>query len=132
MGPRRKLSSIKMIFGDGIFAGGSLLDTLNIRGTCRMGLDVYHLLQSDWPKHFGVHLWTRLADDFATMVYAANEEAFELSYGKIKDSLQKVQNGFYSTYLEDHVYKHRKYFVAFWVQSYPGTLITKTTPSINA
>ncbi len=56
MGPLRPLSEVGIIFGDGIFAGEGLLKVLNIKSTCKICLDVFHLTSDTdgaWPKEFG-------------------------------------------------------------------------------
>jgi hypothetical protein len=49
----RKLSTVQLIFGDGIFDGERILALLGISNTCHLVLDQHHLTAEDWPKYFG-------------------------------------------------------------------------------
>ncbi len=84
MAPKRKTSSITYIFGDGILED-SLLDMLGIRNTCNIGLDVYHMLEVDWPKNFGNFVWDKIWKDMKQMIYARSEEGHMSSYLNVKD-----------------------------------------------
>jgi hypothetical protein len=57
MTPGFELSNLKVIFGDGILAGETLLHQLGITQSCRIVLDRHHLLSGAigaWPKKFGL------------------------------------------------------------------------------
>jgi hypothetical protein len=47
MTPKRRLSDIKICFGDGIFKDERLLKDLGISNTCKLVLDHYHLISDD-------------------------------------------------------------------------------------
>jgi hypothetical protein len=102
MGPRRPLSKIGIIFGDGIFAGEGLLKILGIQSTCKICLDTYHLLSSTdgaWPKFFGSQAWPRLKEDFTNLVYSKTIDIYTDRHEALKERLAKENNHNWNKYL---------------------------------
>jgi hypothetical protein len=122
MGPRRQLSRVSVIYGDGIFAGDSLLKILEIENTCKLCQDTYHLTSATngaWPKFFGTHHWPRFSEDFSALVYSYTEEEYMTKYERLKGRLASEPKGVaWIEYLETSVHGHRHQFVRAYVQEY--------------
>jgi hypothetical protein len=109
MGPLRPLSEVGIIFGDGIFAGEGLLDILNIKSTCKICLDVFHLTSDTdgaWPKEFG-KAWPKLKDDFNELVYSETKAIYKVRHEALKERVAKENNPTWNEYLENNVHGHR-------------------------
>ena len=123
MAPGRKLSEIKVMFGDGIFSGESLLPSLGISRSCRFILDHHHLLSEDigaWPKEFGLQLFALLKADLTTMVKSETQEAYEQSLARVR---QKVSsNVVLSEYVESNIHCKRHLFANHIIRTYHGNL----------
>jgi hypothetical protein len=126
MGPRRQLSRVAVIFGDGIFAGDSLLKILEIENTCKLCQDTYHLTSATngaWPKFFGPHHWPRFSKDFGGLVYSYTDEVYMAKYELLKARLASESKGAaWVQYLETSVHAHRHQFVRAYVQEYEYNL----------
>jgi hypothetical protein len=126
MGPRRQLSRVSVIFGDGIFAGDSLLEMLKIENTCKLCQDTYHLISATngaWAKFFGPHYWPRFSEDFRGLVYSYTEEDYMSKYERLRGRLTSEcpsdsKGVAWIGYLETSVHGHRHQFVRAYVQEY--------------
>ncbi len=120
MGPLRPLSEVGIIFGDGIFAGEGLLKVLNIKSTCKICLDVFHLTSDTdgaWPKEFG-KAWPKLKDDFNELVYSETKAIYKVRHEALKERVAKENNPTWNEYLENNVHGHRHQFVRCYVTEY--------------
>jgi hypothetical protein len=92
MTPGFELSNLKVIFGDGILAGGTLLHQLGITQSCHIVLDHHHLLSGAigaWPKKFGLVAWkTLLKDDCTGLVKTFEEETYYAHLNSIRAKVQ--------------------------------------------
>jgi hypothetical protein len=121
MGPKRPLSKVGIIFGDGIFAGEGLLDILGIKSTCKICQDTFHLLSETdgaWPKFFGSRAWPRLKEDFNNLVYSRTEAIYNDRHRALKERLAKENVPTWIEYLEKNVHGHRRQFVRCYVTTY--------------
>ena len=90
MTPLRRLSDIKVIFGDGILAGESLLSNLGISHSCKLVLDHHHLISEDigaWPKEFGLQLFAQLKADLTTMVKTWDSDIYSQALERVRNKV---------------------------------------------
>jgi hypothetical protein len=120
MAPRRKKESINVIFADGLM-GDRLLTELEIQDTCKLCLDSFHLLDIDWPRHFGTSLWSRLKVGFEKLVRCGNAEDYNSALEACRGEMIKTGKQRHVDYLENEIHKHRHKFVYYLVASIPGT-----------
>jgi hypothetical protein len=59
MTPALNPSDINIIAADGLLSEDALFSA-GIPSTCTMILDVYHLLQQDWPNYFKTAIWLQV------------------------------------------------------------------------
>jgi hypothetical protein len=121
MGPLRPLSEVGIIFGDGIFSGEGLLDILDIKSTCKICLDTFHLLSDTdgaWPKFFGTKAWPRLKEDFNDLVYSETEALYKVRHEALKARLATENVPAWNEYLENNVHGHRRQFARCYVSKY--------------
>jgi hypothetical protein len=115
---------IKIIYGDGILGGESLLRKLGIAETCRIVLDHHHLLSAKigaWPKKFGLVAWnTRLKDDCSKLVKSYDRETYDFHLERIRATVQHDRE--LSAYVERHIHSKRHLFANHLIQHYPGNL----------
>jgi hypothetical protein len=140
MSPRRQLSSLKVVFGDGIFAGGSLLTKLGIQDTCNLCQDTYHLLSETngaWPRFFGPQSWPRFKTDFSALVYSSTKDEYMSRYLDLKKRLHEesssVEQGEkWDKYFEASIHNHKHQFVRAYVTEYPFNLEMKGSAPAEA
>jgi hypothetical protein len=123
MTPKRKLSDIKIIFGDGILARETLLTDLGIANSCKLLLDHHHLISDEigaWPKEFGPSLWSQLKTDLYAMVYNYSEEEYNSALSRVKEKVR--QNPQLSKYVEENIHSKRHLFANHIVKTYPCTM----------
>ncbi|KAG7373486.1 hypothetical protein IV203_034210 [Nitzschia inconspicua] len=121
MTPGREVSDIKIIFGDGILDGDTLLKKLGITQTCIIVLDQYHLLDPKigaWPKNFGLRCWNLVQDDLTKMVKETSEGAYNQALNRLRDTVKHSAD--LSTYVEKHIHGKRRQFAMHLVSTYPG------------
>jgi hypothetical protein len=118
IGPLRPLSEVGIVlFGDGIFAGESLLDILNIQSTRKICLDVFNLTpdtDSAWPKEFG-KAWPRLKDEFNDLVYSETKAIYKVRHEALKARLTKKNVPTWNEYLENNFHGHKRQFARCYV-----------------
>jgi hypothetical protein len=123
MTPLRRLSDIKVIFGDGILAGESLLSNLGISHSCKLVLDHHHLISEDigaWPKEFGLQLFAQLKADLTTMVKTWDSDIYSQALERVRNKVRSSAK--FASYLEDSIHAKRHLFANHIIKSYPGTL----------
>jgi hypothetical protein len=113
MSPGRHKSSVHMIFGDGIMS-----ISLSIESTCNLGLDCYHLMQVDWPRQFGLQLYSQLKKMLHNLIYSSSETEYQKHFQCLKDSCPRKHHD----YLHKEIDQHKQHFVRYIVQSYEGNL----------
>lgn len=118
MAPKRGRESLRIIFGDGIMST-RLLDMVGIGETCKLCLDVYHLLDVDWPRFFGSAYFLTIRSFFSDLVYSKSEDEYGSNLAKIRVKLQR--NHQHLHYLENEIHSQRQKFVHCWVSSIEGT-----------
>jgi hypothetical protein len=118
MTPKLKPSDIKIIAADGLLSEAALADA-GIPSTCKMILDVYHLLNQDWPNYFKTTIWNQVSKMFTELVYAKSEadhfKARALIRKRFKDEPTRL------SYVENHVFPFAEKFARCYVKLYLGT-----------
>jgi hypothetical protein len=87
MTPCVRMSDIKVIFGDGILGGESLVHILGTQSSCRIVLDHHHLLSEDigaWPKKFGGATWVQIKEDCTELVKKYEKESYLVCLDRIR------------------------------------------------
>lgn len=116
----RDKSSVKMIFGNGIFCGGTFLSLLYMQDTCHIGLDEHHLLlMEDWPGYFGVYMWPSLKDEFLAYVYSKTEVECDERYLKLRWLVKHKAH--WLNYVEKEIHAHKHLFVRCCIAAISGT-----------
>jgi hypothetical protein len=114
----------KVIFGDGILGGESLLQHLGISDSCRIVLDHHHLLCGRigaWPAKFGLVAWnTKLKGHCTNLVKSYEEEMHNFHLESLRATVQ--HNREWSVYVERHIHSKRHLFANHIIQHYPGNL----------
>ena len=88
MEPRRKLSSIKVIFVDG-FLNDTFATKMNMNSTV-MFLDSYHLLNCIWPDSLGERAYNLAKKNLEVMVFCHDKKGYEDAFKEIKKDLQHM------------------------------------------
>jgi len=88
MEPRRKLSSIKVIFVDG-FLNDTFATKMNMNSTV-MFLDSYHLLNCIWPDSLGERAYNVAKKNLEVMVFCHDKKGYEDAFKEIKKDLQHM------------------------------------------
>ena len=88
MEPRRKLSSIKVIFVDG-FLNDAFAEKMKLKSTV-MFLDSYHLLNCIWPDALGERAYNLVKKNLEVMVFCHNRKDFEDAFKEIVKDLQHL------------------------------------------
>lgn len=115
--PQRPRSSVKVIYGDGIMSD-RLLVNLGIADSCKLCLDTYHLLHVDWPRKFGIQLFSSLQATFQSLVYTATEEDYLKNFAILTNALVAKPN--LLKYLNDEIHANRRKFSRCFVLTYEG------------
>lgn len=118
--PRRPRNTVKVIYGDGIMSD-RLLANLGIKDSCKLCLDTYHLLNVDWPRKFGLQLFSSLQKHLQGLVYTKTEAEYYVHYDALKSLLSSKPN--HLTYLTNEIHGNRHRFSRCYVQNYEGKLL---------
>ncbi|KAG7371185.1 hypothetical protein IV203_019755 [Nitzschia inconspicua] len=135
MAPGRKLSDIKFIVADGIFAAENVLSKLEIYDTCRVILDHHHLLSEDigaWPKAFGLDLFSQLREDLTTMVKSSDQAQYHKALESVRSKLCHHLYHEYSNYLETNIHSKRHLFANHIIKTFPGLLDVQDNAPVQA
>jgi hypothetical protein len=120
MTPKRKMADTKIIFGDGILSGETLLQRLNVVDTCKLVLDHHHLLSEDigaWPKEFGLQLWATLKADLTMMV--KTHDATIYTQALMRAQAAVASSAKFSLYIENNIHAKRHLFANYIIKTYP-------------
>jgi hypothetical protein len=123
MAPKRSLSEVRLLWGDGILAGESILSKLGIQDTCKVALDHHHLLSEDigaWPKEFGLQTWALLKEDLTTMVKSPDLTNYSQALDRVRSAVSGSAK--FSSYVEDHIHNKRHLFANHLLKTYVGNL----------
>lgn len=120
MAPGRHRSEVQVLFGDGTFRGGGLLENLGMEGSCNFIRDWHHLLHEDWPNYFGLRLWPSLTKLMSTYLHSNTEAQCLEQAEAIRDRLGNRRD--WHNYFENEVHAHRKSFVYCYIKKYIGNL----------
>ena len=88
MEPRRKLSSIKVIFVDG-FLSNNFTTKLGVPSTL-LFLDSYHLLNCIWPDALGERAYNLVKEHLQTMVFCHSQQDYDRAFTEIITKLQHM------------------------------------------
>ncbi len=88
MEPRRKLSSIKVIFVDG-FLSNNFTTKLGVPSTV-LFLDSYHLLNCIWPDALGERAYNLVKEHLQTMVFCHSQQDYDRAFTEIITKLQHM------------------------------------------
>jgi hypothetical protein len=120
MTPKLKPSDIKIIAADGLLSERAVA-AAGIPSTCAVILDVYHLLNQDWPAHFKTGVWQTVKEMFKELVYGKTEidhkKAEALIRARFKDEPTHL------SYVETYVFPNAQKFARCYVKRYPGTYV---------
>jgi hypothetical protein len=90
MTPGVNLTDIRVIYGDGILGGESLLHHLGITDSCKIILDHHHLLSDDigtWPKKFG-QTWAQVKENCLQLVKTYEKDTYNFHFDCIRATVQ--------------------------------------------
>jgi hypothetical protein len=120
MTPKLKPADIKIIAADGLLSEAAVA-AAGIPSTCTVILDVYHLLNQDWPNYFKTGTWGTVKEMFYELVYAKTEtehkKAEALIRARFKDEPTRL------SYVETRVFPHAAKFARCYVKLIPGTYV---------
>jgi len=126
MEPRRALSSIRILFADGVMSDTILL-LLGLKRPNEMGsiegtdvvTDSFHLVSYVWPYELGQHLFDRLSPDLNAFVYAETREGYDSAYARVVSKL--ASDPLKLQYIKDYR-DHPERFARYYVKRIPGNL----------
>jgi hypothetical protein len=119
MEPRRKKTSIRLIFADCFLTDEFLVMVGLERPNTTIAWDSFHLKSKVFPEHLGQHLFNELELDLGKMIYGETREEFEDAYKsiavKLRNKPDKLQ------YIKKF-YDHPERFAHYFVKTIPGNL----------
>ena len=113
--PMRKLSSVRLIFGDGMITRG-LLTALGIERTCVLHGDYYHLLYEVWPleKNFGQVLFLKIKQELVLMLNSLTRDHWNNAYNSAKNILINHPD---KLELLDEIYNDPQYYSGYYLKT---------------
>ena len=111
MEPRWLVSNLKIIFGDQLITDG-LLNRLDIKHTCLLRGDYYHLMNEVWPKNinFGLVVMEKIRPWLKQMLMSPEEEVWNRAYESI---CKVVENDTHTMVLLDEIYDNPGYYAEY-------------------
>lgn len=117
MEPRFNIKSIKIIFTDQLISD-NLLDMLNIRDTCVLHGDIYHLIHKVFPDSFkGV--WELISDHVSKMLDTNSKTEWEHLYNL---AAEKIMRNPEMVLTLEEIYKNHKYYSRWYLLQMEGNL----------
>ena len=120
MEPRWCLPSIKIIFGDQLITDG-LLNRLDIKHTCLLRGDYYHLMREVWPRkeNFGLVVYEQIKPWLKQILLSPDEDVWDRSYDSI---CRVIENDPKKMALLDKIYDNPSYYGGFYLKAIQGNL----------
>jgi hypothetical protein len=124
MEPRRKKSTIRLIFAD-CFLKDRFLALIGLsRPYTTIAWDAFHLKSHVWPQELGQRLFDQLESDLGNMLYGETREEYDAAYGRIAVSLRSKPDKL--QYIKTF-YDHPERFAHYFIKRVPGNLRKKSS-----
>ena len=120
MEPRWLVSNLKIIFGDQLITDG-LLNRLDIKHTCLLRGDYYHLMNEVRPKNinFGLVVMEKIRPWLKQMLMSPEEEVWNRAYESI---CKVVENDTHKMVLLDEIYDNPGYYAGYHLKQIEGNI----------
>lgn len=119
MEPRRKLTSIRLMYADQFLSDEFLVMVGLERPGTTLAWDSFHLKSKVWPEYFGQHIFSRIQQHLCAMLYGKTRSIYDEAYGAIAQELAsdpaKLQ------YVKE-LYDHPERFAAHYISNIHGNL----------